>query len=441
MLDYRYSSILKVAIPLMGTSFLQSVILITDASFLSRYSTLSFDAVGNGGLVYVTLIMCLMGIADGSQILQARRIGQENWKSLKSILQSSYLLAFGIALLLFFLIQGFAREALASYSKNLELASLQADYLEIRSFALFFSFITFCTNAYFYAKGTTWKILVISIFTAVINVGLDYLFIFGFGSFEAMGLKGAAWASTAADASGAIVSIILFLTSKKEFEVSFKLPRNLLQEWKNLISVSYPIVFQGLIALSTWTLFFTWIEQRSSYDLTVSQNIRSIYFIAFIPVFGFAGTTKTYISQYLGAKKLEELKIIQKRIITLSILFSLTILHGALLYPEKLVSLINPAEQYLDTTGTTLRLIFGSILIYNIGSVLFQTINGSGNTKATFVLEVSAVIIYLVFAYLFVKYWNLDIQYVWFVEYIYFGTLFLGSLLFLRFSKWKEKVI
>ena len=78
MLDLKYKTILRVAVPLMVSSFIQSIVLITDASFISRYSTLAFDAVGNGGLIYVTMYMALAGMGDGAQIIIARRIGQEN---------------------------------------------------------------------------------------------------------------------------------------------------------------------------------------------------------------------------------------------------------------------------------------------------------------------------------------------------------------------------
>jgi Na+-driven multidrug efflux pump len=54
MLDYRYRTILTVALPLMFSSFIQSIVLITDAAFISRYDVQAFDAVGNGGLVYIT---------------------------------------------------------------------------------------------------------------------------------------------------------------------------------------------------------------------------------------------------------------------------------------------------------------------------------------------------------------------------------------------------
>jgi len=89
MLDLKYSTILKVAVPLMISSFIQSIVLITDSSFLSRYSIDAFAAVGNGGLIYITLYMAYVGMSDGAQILIARRIGQQNTGAIGRIFGTS----------------------------------------------------------------------------------------------------------------------------------------------------------------------------------------------------------------------------------------------------------------------------------------------------------------------------------------------------------------
>ena len=101
MLDLKYKTILSVAVPLMVSSFIQSIVLITDAAFLSRYSTLAFDAVGNAGLIYITVYMALAGMGDGAQILIARRIGQENTNAIGRIFGSSIVSNFMIAFVLF----------------------------------------------------------------------------------------------------------------------------------------------------------------------------------------------------------------------------------------------------------------------------------------------------------------------------------------------------
>ena len=442
MLDLKYKTILKVAVPLMVSSFIQSVVLITDAAFLSRHSTLSFDAVGNAGLIYVTVFMALAGMGDGAQILIARRIGQKNTDAIGRIFGTSILSHFIIALLLFLGIQFIMSHLLHSYSKHKDLADLQGNFIQIRSFALFFAMITLSIQAFFLATGKTWVVLVAAVITATSNILLDYLLIFGNWGLPAMGLEGAAIANTIADGCGMTFLIIFLIFSKerKELELFSHFSIN----WpslKELFKIGSPLMFQGFIALATWTVFFTWIEQIGKFELTVSQNIRSIYFLAFIPISGFSGTTKTYISQYLGKKDFDSLGTIQRRIQFLTIIFLFLFFHGALFYPEQLIGFINPAEAYIEKSAEIMRFVAGSIMIFGLVSVYFQTINGSGNTVVSFIIEFICVGVYIIAAYLLIKVFKLDIFWIWSVEYIYFCALGLFSILYLRTFDWKKKIV
>jgi len=257
-----------------------------------------------------------------------------------------------------------------------------------------------------------------------------------------MALEGAAIASTISDAIGTLFIIIALFVSKTQRK--FELLKHISFGWtsiKQLFWVSAPIMFQGLIALSTWTIFFAWIEQMGTYELTISQNIRSLYFLAFVPVWGFGATTKTYISQYIGKKDFKSIEIIIKRIQILTTIFIVVFFHGAVLYPKQMLSIINPNEIYMQDSIAILQYVSGAVLIYATGSVYFQAINGTGNTRYTFYVELISVTAYLLGAYLLIKVYNADIFWVWSVEYIYFITLGILSFSYIRFFNWQKKEI
>lgn len=441
-LDLRYKTILSVAVPLMVSSFIQSIVLITDSSFISRYSTEAFDAVGNGGLIYITLFMALAGMGDGAQILIARRIGENNTSSIGRIFGSSILTHLFLALTLFMIIQFVMPDLIKMYSAHQDIAKLQGDYISIRGVALFFAMISLSIQAFFFAHGKTWVVMLSALITAGSNVLLDYVLIFGEMGFPEMGLKGAALASTLADGAG-MVTLCFFLYFSKERKqyALFKHISYNLESIKELFKVGSPLMFQGFVALATWTVFFTWIEQMGKFELTVSQNIRSIYFLAFVPMWGFAGTTKTYVSQYIGRGDFKSIKTIQKRIQLLTMIFLFLFFHGAIFYPDQLIGMINPEQEYIDKSADILRFIGISILMFGLFSVYFHTINGSGNTQVTFAIEVISVLVYLIGSYLFIKIFELDIYWIWSVEYIYFATMGILSVLYLKFFDWKNKKI
>ncbi len=440
MLEVSYRSILKVALPLMASSFIQAVVLITDSAFLSRYSTLDFDASGNAGILYITLYIVMIGLNDGSQILMARRIGEQRTDRLAKIFGSTLMSNMIFACLLFLIIQWIVPAALHSYSASEVLAEKQSIFITTRGYAMFFATITLAINAYFMATGKTTVVLLGALITALSNIFLDYSLIFGHFGMNEMGLQGAALASTLAEGIGMIFLIVILNYSPIQRTHQILKHINVeLQPLKEVIKIGTPIMFQGMIALSVWTIFFTWIEQMGVYELTVSQNIRSIYFLTFVPIWGFGATTKTYISQYIGHKEFSQLRVIQRKIQLLTVVFLLVFVHGALLYPETFVKLINPEIEYVAESGAILRMIFGSILLYSFVSVYFQTINGSGNTQITFYIELASVIVYITLSYLLIKVYETSIFWIWTVEYAYFGMLGLLSILYLRNANWTSK--
>ncbi|MFM7005873.1 MAG: MATE family efflux transporter [Flavobacteriales bacterium] len=442
MLALNYKTILSVALPMMVTGFIQSIVLLTDASMIARYSTEAFAAVGNAGLMYVTLFMCLAGMADGAQIIIARRIGQQKPELIGQVFGSTTWVLIALAVGLFVLLYFLMPEAILRYSEQKEIAKLQGIYIENRSFALFFAMLTLTIQAFFLAEGKSWVVLVTAILTATSNALLDYLLIFGKWGFPELGIRGAALASTIADGIGMLSMLLFLLFSEENKKYNllkyFKLD---LQSVKELLRVGSPLMLQGFSALATWTLFFTWLEQKGAFDLTVSQNIRSIYFLAFVPIWGFAGTTKTYISQYLGAQKFDQIPVIQRKIQLLTVIFMLCTFHGALFYPESMIRMVNPAEAYVAKSADILRLIAVSILLFGFISVYFQTIHGSGNTLHSMLIEFFTVGIYSIFCYLFIKVWALDVYWIWTVEYIYFGVLGLISITYLRTTNWQNKQV
>src|SRR5690554_3385466 len=244
-LSYSYSHILKVALPLMLGTFIQSLVMITDSAFLSRYSTLSFDASGNAGLIYVTLFVGLTGLADSSLIVMARRIGQNIRGAINPVLQSSILVILIIALLFFFFLQFGMGDLLMGYSKSKELAQEQIDFLTIRSYGFFIAIPMLVLNSFFLANGKTWVILLSTSTFAIANVILDYLLIFGFWNIDPMGVKGAALASTISEGIASLVLIVILFNSKERFRYQVFYRFHITKEaLLGLFRVGFPLMIQ-----------------------------------------------------------------------------------------------------------------------------------------------------------------------------------------------------
>src|SRR5690554_458652 len=295
-------------------------------------------------------------------------------------------------------------------------------------------------NSFFLANGKTWVILLSTSTFSIANVILDYLLIFGFWNIEPMGVKGAALASIISEGIASLVLIVILFNSKERFRYQVFYRFHITKEaLLGLFRIDFPLMIQGFVALSSWTVFFTFIEQMGLYELTVSQNIRFVYFLAFVPIFGFGATTRTYVAQYMDIKDRTVIPKIVRRIQFLIMIFLLLIFHGALLYPAQMIAIINPDPTYIEDSAYILRMVFSSILFFGLSTPYFQTINGSGNTRVTLAIEIICMVLYISYAYLTIKVWNWNIAAVWTVEYLYFISLGLFSILYLYIFNWRKK--
>jgi len=86
-------------------------------------------------------------------------------------------------------------------------------------------------------------------------------------------------------------------------------------------------------------------------------------------------------------------------------------------------------------------IILGAVFLFSATIVLFNGVLGTGNTRTGLVLEVSTLLLYLVFAWLLAVKLRQPIEIVWLCEYLYAFVLGSFSLLYLRFGKWQHRKI
>jgi Na+-driven multidrug efflux pump len=73
--------------------------------------------------------------------------------------------------------------------------------------------------------------------------------------------------------------------------------------------------------------------------------------------------------------------------------------------------------------------------------VWLNAITGTGNSRVTFIIELSVIVLYCLFVYLVLEVFNLPIEYGWMSEWLYWLGLFTLSYFYMRSGKWKGKKI
>ncbi len=442
VLELKIRPLLKVATPIMMGGFVQFVLTFVDTAFLGHLGELQLNTAGNAGLIYITLFLVAQGLSDALQIKTSRRLGEGNTKALKNLFWNSLVLLSGIALLSFVLVGYGAEYFLPSVTRNPQLSESMSTFLRIRSVGYFFS-ITQLALIGFYSGTAKTNILGYSTaILALVNLVFDYFLIYGIGFFPEMGMYGAALASVIAEAVSLVFSIFYLRSDKRTMTwvrfTGFVWVKN---EVKQLLKLAFPIMGQRFLAMTSWTIFFFLIEKMGPHDLAISQLIRSLYFLAFIPIMGFGTATKTYVSNFMARKRFDE---VQRSLWFISLIswgILLLTVHGFLLYPEAILSILTDDDSLVRDSKSVLQLIFFEAQLFMVASVVFNAIAGVGDTRMAFIIENVCITIYLVATYFITVVYPQDIFTVWCMEFVYFGSLLIASILYFKWYPWQKILV
>lgn len=435
MLNLSTKNILKVTVPIMLGTFIQNIVLITDSILVNKLGTINFDAANNAGLLYVCFFMLLRGMGDGTQIQIAKEYGQNKLIDIKNTLSNSFLLQVILSSLIFIFLFYFKDDFLSAIVKSDEIRPKMALFLEYRSWGIFFASLQVSIVAFFIGVGKTRIIIVSTLLLALSNIFLDFGLIFGMFGLPEMGLRGAALASTIAEG---ITFVFLFINllyhpDFKLFKFTLFKERIYTLKTKLLLKLSTPLMIRGFIALCTWFVFFSLIEQMGEIELESAHVVRNLFFLTFIPIFGFGSATRTYVAFYNGKKENHNIKKALKKLMMLSVMFYFVIFHGAVLYPKLMVRLITQNEIIVDISAQILNIVFWSMLLYAVVNVVYNAISALGKTMLSLLIETIAILLYLYSTYLVIIKWNWSIVNIWYVEFVYFITLGLLSVIYLRY--------
>jgi len=442
-MDVSYRGILKVALPISLSTFVQFIVVFTDNLMLSRVSENALNAAGNAGLLYLGLSMAGVGFSSGVQILIARRSAGNEHEKVGSSLANSMWLALGIGIALFVFMKILQAALLPHIIADQNLLISMNEFLNIRNFGFLVYPLTLTLMGFHSGIAKTSILLYTALCVGLVNLIGDYILIFGKFGFDPMNEQGAALASFAAETAG-LVLMLLHLTYAKhlrDIKIWDRLKSLPFADTAKIMRLSFPLIGQQFLAVSTWTAFYFMVEKMGPKELMVSHVTRAVYFLAFITIFGIAQTTRTYVSALIAEGRQQYLIPVMKKMIIINLSGVFLLAHGMIIYPELLASVFSDDPYTINLTAGVLRMVAGATVVFSFTSVFLYTVEGSGLTRQAFFIELTSIIIYMITSYLSIFVYPQTIAIVWANDYVYFSIIGLLSLYVLLRSNWKYKEV
>ena len=231
-----------------------------DTAFMARVGINDLNGALLAGMTFFFLIIIAIGFTRGTQILIARKTGENNYQGVGQVFDQLIMKG----LLLIALVGGglvfFKRMALQEMISSQEILFKVDIYLDIRQWSIPLVVFNLILIAFYTGIGKTKVITIATVVLSLINVVFDYILIFGKFGFPEMGIAGASLATVLAEVGGTLVLIgaLIYNRDIKTFNL-FKFPKINWKLYRDMVTLSWPIVFQHLLAMGAWYLFFLMI--------------------------------------------------------------------------------------------------------------------------------------------------------------------------------------
>ena len=182
----------------------------------------------------------------------------------------------------------FTPMVLRSLISSDEVYEAAVSYTNWRVFGFFFAFVAIMSRAFFVGITNTKTLTLNSIVMVLSNVVLNYVLVFGKLGLPAMGIAGAAIASSASE----MISMVFFIVytrlriDHRKYGL-FRFAGFSSKLLRGMLNVSVWTMIPMFVAISTWFFFFIAVEHLGERPLAVTNIIRSVSGIVFVIVSSF----------------------------------------------------------------------------------------------------------------------------------------------------------
>ena len=441
-LQTGYRQILGMALPISLAMLVPQINFITNNIFLGGLGENELASAGITGVYYLIFAVIGNGLNNGLQALIARRAGQNLPKEIGKLFYHGVWIALGIAAIGIALTYLLAPLVLKATIRNEQIAIQCIDFLLIRIWGLPLLYLYVMRNALLVGTNQTRLLVWGTLAEALTNIFLDYGLIYGHFGMPKLGFNGAAYASIIAEGTGLfVIYLVIHLKGLNKSFAIFERSSFDVSIGRLILVQSSPLIVQYAISVGSWEYFYILIEHHGPRALAISNTMRNIFGLFGIFSWAFASTTNTMVSNIIGQGRQDEVIPLINRIVRISFTISLLIFTLLTLWPELFLSFYGQGPEFINDAIPVVRVVSVALIMMSVSTVWLNAVTGTGNTVVNLTIEFITIVIYSVYVYVVLEYWNMPITWGWGSEWVYWISMFTMAFFYMRSGKWRNKKI
>lgn len=435
-------ALLLLSIPMVLEVALESVFAVVNVFWVNRLGAGAVAVVGLTEAMLSLIYALGMGLGIGATALIARRIGEKRPEEAAKAAVQAIVVGVGLSIPIALFGGLYAPELLGLMGATPEVVAEGTGYARIMFVGNGAILLLFLINAIFRGAGDAAVAMRCLWLANLANLILDPLLIFGIGPFPALGVEGAAVATTVGRGLGVVYQFYRLRGTDRRFVIRRDHLRIDLGLVRTLVRLSTTGIFQILITTTSWIGL---VRVNASFGAAAVAGytvaMRVVLF-GILPAWGLSNAAATMVGQSLGAKKPDraEQAVWRAGLFNLYFLGSLGLLF--VLFARPIVGIFSSDAEVSRIAVTALRVIALGFPFYAYGMVLSSAFNGAGDTWTPTWLNVACFwVLEIPLAYLLSGPFGMGPTGVFVAVAVAFSTLALLSAILFRQGKWKTKAV
>ncbi|MBD0779921.1 MATE family efflux transporter [Maribacter sp. ANRC-HE7] len=323
----NFKTINKLAIPATIAGIAEPILSITDTAIVGNIPVDGVESLAAAGIVGSFLSMLIWVLGQTRSAISAiisQYLGAGKLEEVKTLPAQAIFLNIVLSIIILLSTIFIVDEIFQLMNASGKILNYCISYYSIRVWGFPLTLFVFAVMGIFRGLQNTYYPMLIAIVGAVLNIGLDFMLVYGIdGVIEAMYLEGAAWASLIAQGIMAIMAFVLLLTKT---DISLKIRFPLHKELNRLIVMSLNLFVRAIalnIALILAVREATALGDKYIGAHTIAINLW-LFSAFFIDGYGAAGNIMG--GRLFGAGNYDGLWLLAKKIMKYGLVVSILLM-------------------------------------------------------------------------------------------------------------------
>ncbi len=306
----HYKINLQLAAPVMIGQLGHIMASVADSVMVGQLGTIPLAAVALANSIFAVFMVFGIGVAFGLTPLVAYADGMKRQHLQSVLLHHSFWLNLVVGLLIFLVVTGFV-PLLPYLNQDAAVIPQTGPYLIIIS-ASVIPLMLFLTFKQF-AEGLsrTKMAMSVSIGCNLLNVGLNYLLIFGKFGFPEMGINGAGWATLISRSLMFLLMWLYILKAKRfaNFNLRIFTRKLKIKVLRRLLQVGLPSGLQSIFEVSAFSLAALFAGMLGAKALAAHQIAINIASVSYMAVTGLGAAAAVRVGNQTGRRDAQNLRL------------------------------------------------------------------------------------------------------------------------------------